>query len=188
MYRWVIVFASALILAFSMGSIINGMSAFVVPLQEAKGWPRGDISLINFFGIMGLAFGGLVMGPIADRKGTRLVVVFGVTVLGLSYIAVSLVTTLWQYYLLFFLAGFFGAGAIFPPVMAAVGNWFLVGAGAAIGIASAGQALGQGAVPFVSSYMITAFGIDWTLRATGIAMLVILIPLALLLRQPPVLD
>ena len=188
MYRWVIVFASALILAISMGSIINGMSAFVVPLQEAKGWPRGDISLINFFGIMGLAFGGLVMGPIADRKGTRLVVVFGVTVLGLSYIAVSLVTTLWQYYLLFFLAGFFGAGAIFPPVMAAVGNWFLVGAGAAIGIASAGQALGQGAVPFVSSYMITAFGIDWTLRATGIAMLVILIPLALLLRQPPAVD
>ena len=69
----------------------------------------------------------------------------GVVVLGLGYLAASLMTALWQFYLLFFIVGFFGAGAIFPPVMAAVGNWFHVGAGMAIGIASAGQALGQAA-------------------------------------------
>lgn len=187
-YRWVIVIASAFILAISMGSIVNGLSAFVIPLEQAYGWQRGDISLINFSGLIGLAFGGLVMGPLADKKGTRPVVLFGVTILGLSYFTASFVNALWHYYLIFFLAGFFGAGAIFPPVMAAVGNWFLVGAGTAIGIASAGQALGQGGIPFVSSYMIAAFGVDWAFRATGIVMLVILIPLALLLRQPPESD
>jgi MFS family permease len=145
-YRWVVVSASALILA-----IVNGMSAFIVPMQDTFGWNRGEIALINFAGIMGLAFGGLVMGPLADRKGTRPVVLFGVCVLGVCYLAASLISSLWQFYALFFIAGFFGAGAIFPPIMAAVGNWFFVGAGVAIGIASAGQALGQGGVPFVSS-------------------------------------
>ena len=29
-YRWTIVFASALILAIAMGSIVNGMSAYIV--------------------------------------------------------------------------------------------------------------------------------------------------------------
>lgn len=184
-YRWVIVSASALILAIAMGAIVNGLSAFIVPMQAEFGWQRGQVALINFAGIMGLAFGGLVMGPLADRKGTRPVVMFGVTVLGLCYSAASLMEALWQFYLLYFIAGFFGAGAIFPPVMAAVGNWFLAGAGMAIGIASAGQALGQGGVPFVSSFLIKSYGASAAFGVTGVFMLVTLVPLSLLLRQPP---
>jgi MFS family permease len=184
-YRWIIVSVSALILAVSMGAIVNGMAAFVVPMQEAYGWDRGSIALINVAGIMGMAFGGLIMGPLADRRGTRPVVFFGAAVLGLCYLATSLATTLWQFYLLMFLAGFFGASAIFPPIMAAIGNWFPVGAGLAIGIASAGQALGQGGVPFASSLMIKAFGINGAFGVTGAVMLAALLPLSLLLRQPP---
>ncbi len=184
-YRWVIVSASALILAISMGAIVNGMSAFIVPMQEAFGWQRGEIAFINFSGILGLAFGGLVMGPQADRRGTRPVVMFGVVVLGLCYLAASVMTSLWQFYLLFFFAGFFGAGAIFSPVMAAVGNWFHVGAGTAIGIAAAGQALGQGGVPFVSSFLINSLGISGAFGAIGGFMLATLVPLTFLLRQPP---
>lgn len=187
-YRWIVVSASALILAISMGAIVNGMSAFIVPMQDTYGWSRGDITLINFAGIMGLAFGGLVMGPQADRRGTRPVVLFGVIVLGSCYLVASVLTSLWQFYILFFLAGFFGAGAIFPPVMAAVGNWFLVGAGMAIGIASAGQALGQGSLPFVSSLLINALGISGAFAVIGAFMLAAMIPLTFLLRQPPALE
>lgn len=185
-YRWTIVGASALILAISMGAIVNGMSAFIVPMQEEFGWQRGGVALINFFGIMGLAFGGLVFGRLADTNGARPVVLFGAIVLGVSYLLASLATALWQYYVVFFIAGFLGAGAIFAPVMAAVGNWFLLGAGTAIGIATAGQALGQGGVPFVSSVLITRLGISGAFTVIGIFMLLTLVPLALLLRQPPV--
>jgi len=184
-YRWTIVAASALILAVAMGTIVNGLSAFVVPMQQLHGWDRGDIALINVAGLFGLAFGGLVMGPLADRKGTRPVILFGSAVLGLCYLAASLATALWQYYALIFLAGFFGAAAIFSPIMATVGNWFPVGAGLAIGIVAAGQALGQGGVPFLSAIMIEKFGVGSTFGATGAAMLAILVPLALLLRPPP---
>lgn len=187
-YRWTIVIASALILAISMGSIVNGMSAFVVPMQQAHGWERGDIALINVAGIVGLAAGGLLMGPQADRRGTRPVVLFGVLAIGICYLTAAFATALWQYYVLMFLAGFLGAAAIFPPIMASIGNWFPVGAGLAIGLASGGQALGQGGVPFASSFLIKSFGISGALAITGAVMLVVLVPLALLLRQPPAIS
>ncbi|MEC7762291.1 MAG: MFS transporter [Pseudomonadota bacterium] len=181
-YRWVVVAAGALILALAMGAIVNGMSAYVVPLEEAHGWDRGDISLINVAGIMGMALGGMMMGVLADRIGTRPVVLIGVTVMGLAYLASALAAQLWQYYGLMFLAGFFGASAIFAPIMSIVGRWFPVGAGLALGIASAGQALGQGGVPFGSALLIKSVGISGALAITGGLMLVVLIPLALLLR------
>ena len=41
-YRWVIVSASALMLALSMGMIVNGTSVFFIPLFDEFGWQRGD--------------------------------------------------------------------------------------------------------------------------------------------------
>ena len=183
-FRWVIVTAVALILALAMGSIVNGMSAYVVPMQDLYGWDRAEISLINVSGIIGLAIGGIVMGRQADRRGARPVVLFGVIALGLSYIAASFASSLWQYYTIMFIAGFFGAAAIFSPVMATVGQWFPIGTGLAIGIASAGQALGQGGVPYLSAMLIERFGVSWSIAITGISMLVLLVPLSLLLASP----
>ncbi|WP_372605616.1 MFS transporter, partial [Actibacterium sp.] len=184
-YRWVIVIAAALILALSMGAIVNGMSAYIVPLQDSYGWARADISLINVSGIVGLAFGGVLTGALADKFGTRPVVLIGGLAMGLSYLGASYATALWQFYVLMFIAGFFGAAAISPPLLAAVGSWFPKGAGLAIGIAAAGQALGQGGVPFASSLLIQSVGTAKALTVTGVAMLLLLVPLALVLRQPP---
>ena len=187
-YRWVIVSACALILAIAMGSVVNGLSAFIVPMQDQFGWPRGNIAFINFSGILGLALGGLIFGRLADSRGARPVVLFGAFVLGASYLLASFATALWQYYLVFFIAGFFGAAAIFAPVIATAGNWFTVSAGMAIGIVTAGQALGQGAVPFISAFLIVKLGATGAFAATGIFMLLTLVPLALLLREPPAPD
>lgn len=184
-YRWVIVFGAALILAISMGAIVNGLSAFIVPMQERFGWTRGDAALINLAGLVGLAFGGVVSGQLADRIGARPVLIFGVVVLGLCYLAAYFLTSLWQFYAVFAIAGFFGAGAIFAPVMALVGNWFAAGAGLAIGIVSAGQALGQGGVPFASSFLIEAYGVQGALGVTGAIMLAVMTPLSLLMRPAP---
>jgi MFS family permease len=181
-YRWIVVTAAALILALAMGSIVNGMSAYVVPLESLHGWDRADVSLINVSGIMGLALGGLLMGSVADRFGTRSVVLFGSTIMGLSYLSSALADQLWQYYTLMFIAGFFGAAGIFAPIISLVGKWFPVGAGLAIGIASAGQALGQGFVPFGSAVLINSLGVSSALAITGGLMLAVLLPLASLLR------
>ena len=157
-YRWVVVFAAAVILALSMGQMVNGLSVFFVPLETEFGWARGDVALINAAGVAGLAAGGILMGRLAPRVGTRTVCLCGAAVMGLCVAAASQASALWQFYLLFAVAGALGASAFFAPLIALVGNWFAAGAGMALGIASAGQALGQGGVPLVSAMMIEAWG------------------------------
>ena len=95
-YRWVIVGTSAIMLAFGVGLIANGLSVFIKPLNTEFGWQRGSVSLIYFAGVMGMALGGIVMGRVADRTATRRVSLFGAIVLGLCLLAAARADALWQ--------------------------------------------------------------------------------------------
>ncbi len=183
-WRWAIVASVAVILAVAMGQLVNGLSVFFIPLEDAFGWARGPVALINSFGLVGLAVGGIAMGAVADRAPIRLVALAGTVAVGGCVLLAAAATQLWQFYLLFFLAGLFGAG-LFAPLVALVGAWFPTGAGLAIGIASAGQAVGQGGVPFGTAFLIEALGWRGAFLAQGVISLALMVPLALLLRPPP---
>jgi MFS family permease len=184
-YRWVIVAAVAAMLALSMGLLVNGLSVFFLPLEQEYGWSRSAVALINAVGLIGLAMGGIVMGYAADRISIRMISLIGAVVLAVCVLAASQAETLWQFYVLFFIAGAVGGGSIFAPLMALVGNWFRTGAGLAIGIAAAGQAIGQGGVPFGAAFLIESYGWRGAFLGLGAICLVTLVPLALLTRDPP---
>lgn len=184
-YRWVIAGAAALMLAISMGQLVNGLSAFFLPLEAAFGATRAEIALINTFGLIGLGIGGILAGRAADRLGARRVVICGAVVTGVTITAASGATALWQLYALFFLAGAFGGGALFGPLMALVGGWFTTGAGLAIGLVAGGQAAGQGLMPLAASLLIDGMGWRGAFAVMGGASLALLVPLALLVRRPP---
>jgi len=184
-YRWVIVIASAVILALSMGLLLNGLTVFFVPLEKAFGWKRGDIALINSAGLVGCAVGGILMGRLADHISTRRICVCGAIVLGSSVMASAYADQLWQFYALYFVAGALGGAAFFAPLVALVGNWFTAGAGLAIGIVSGGQAVGQGGIPLVAALLIPELEWHGALTVLGAAILAIALPLAFLIRDPP---
>ncbi|MSU89824.1 MFS transporter [Rhodobacteraceae bacterium 2CG4] len=184
-YRWTIVLSAAVMLAVAMGLMVNGLSVLIIPLQEAFARSRAEVALINTAGLVGLAAGGILMGRMAEVTSTRAVCLFGAAVFSACVLAASQAQALWQLQLLFFLAGFLGAGALFAPLIANVGNWFGRGAGLALGIASAGQALGQGGVPFVTGLLIGGYGWRAALAILGAASLLLLLPLAALQRPPP---
>jgi MFS family permease len=183
-YGWVVVGAVATILALAMGQLVNGLSVFFVPLEAEFGWPRASVALINSAGLAGLALGGIAMGAVADRAPIRTVALAGVAMVGVCVTLAAGADRLWQFYLLFFTGGVFGA-ALFAPLIALVGGWFPAGAGLAIGIAAAGQALGQGAVPFLGASLIEALGWRGAFLALGGISLGVMVPLALLVREPP---
>jgi MFS family permease len=184
-YRWVIVLTTAAMLAIAMGVMVNGITVFFNSLQFEFRWDRGSVSLINFSGLVGLALGGIVMGRVAGRTTARRVSLFGAGVFGICMLSAAHADALWQLCGLFFVAGFLGAGALFAPLIANVGNWFRSGAGLALGITAAGQALGQGGIPFGTTLLIDAFGWRGALTAIGVIAVFILVPLAMLIRQPP---
>ncbi|MBD1546234.1 MFS transporter [Roseibium aggregatum] len=183
-YRWVIVTAAALILGIAMGTLVNGLSAFLVPLETHFGWERAEVAAINSIGLIGIAAGGIVMGLLADRIAIRTICLLGAGSLSLALLLAAHAQALWQFYALFFAAGVIGGGALFAPVIALVGGWFRAGAGLAIGIASAGQALGQGLVPYVAGYLIQMSGWATAFTMLGIFAAVTLVPLSLVMLDP----
>jgi MFS family permease len=185
-YRpWLVAGSAALMLALVMGTLVNGLTAFFIPIEAAEGWGRSGIAAINSFGLLGLAVGSVAMGFVSDRIGIRALCLIAVTAMGVSLVLTAYAHALWQVYVVFFFAGALGGGALFAPLFATVGNWFPGMAGLAIGIAAAGQAVGQGGVPFLSAYLIERFGWRGAMIALGTAILAVLIPLAACMRDAP---
>ncbi len=185
--RWLMLAAASIMLSVSMGQFVNGLAAFFEPLEREFGWARGDIAFINTAGLIGLGLGGVLMGFLADRVSIRQVAIIGALATGGCIFAASRANSLPQFYVLFFLGGAFGGGALFAPLFALVGGWFQTGTGLAIGIASAGQAIGQGGIPLVNTMLIEALGWRMTFAASGLATLGTLLALAFVLRTPPAL-
>lgn len=182
---WYAVGASAAMLAVIMGMLVNGLTAFFVPMEAAEGWARADIAGINSFGLVGLAVGSVFMGFVTERLSMRGICLLAASTTGACLILASQAGSPWVLYALFFLAGMLGGGTVFAPVFAYVGNWFPKAAGLAIGFAAAGQAVGQGGVPFLAAYLIEQFGWRGAMLALGCGTLAILLPLAFGMRQAP---
>src|SRR5690606_34133543 len=107
---------------------------------------------------IGLAVGSVAMGVLTSRLRMRSICLLAVSTMGASLMLASQAGSPGMLYLLFFLAGVFSGGTLFAPIFAYVGNWFPKASGLAIGFAAAGQAVGQGGVPFVAAYLIESFG------------------------------
>jgi nitrate/nitrite transporter NarK len=73
-------------------------------------------------------------------------------------IALKWQNDLGQLYVLYFLIGALGFAPLFAPLIALTGLWFNERKGLAIGIVTAGGAIGQGVVPYLGRLLITAFG------------------------------
>ncbi|MBD3678875.1 MAG: MFS transporter [Rhodobacteraceae bacterium] len=184
-YRWVIVAVAAAVLCIAQGQIVSGFSVYVLPLEAEFGWARGSVAFVNTAGLLGLGIGGIVMGSLADRVDVRRIALFGAMSLGLGVMAASRATELWHLYLAFFCAGMFGSGSLVAPLTSLVGKWFVQGAGLALGLVAAGQALGQGGVPFGAVFLIESFGWRGAMAAQGAITLALVIPLVLTLRPAP---
>jgi MFS family permease len=172
-------------LAVIMGMLVNGLTAFFVPMEHSEGWVRADVAGINSFGLIGLAFGSVVMGYIADRLSIRAVCLLAASTMGVCLILASQAGSPWMLSGLFFIAGALGGGTLFAPIFAHVGNWFPGTAGVAIGVAAAGQAVGQGGVPFLAAYLIESLGWRNAMLSLGCGTLAILLPLACGMRPAP---
>ena len=166
------------------GALIS-IATFLKPIIADFGWLRGETSLAYMAGAIAMGLGGIAMGYLSDRYSTRPVVIVGILCLGGSLLLLASQSALWQFYLYYCLLGGFGVSALDAPLLANVGNWFNPNKGFAIGLAMAGRALGQGFVPFGSGLLISASGWREAYTTLGILSLVVLLPLAFFIRNPP---
>lgn len=181
--KLLVLVASTVGMAAAYGSITT-ISVLMGPFADTFGWKRSDISVGYALIALGAAVGGLGIGRLVDRFPTGPLAMAGAAALGLGLFAVPYQSDLKAIWALYFLMGVAGFSALYSPLLTSVGLWFGRGRGLAIGIATAGAAIGQATVPPLFE-MLAAEG-DWREAMTiiGLGYIWALTPLMALVGKP----
>lgn len=183
-YGWVIVAVSTVCLALGFGAGAT-VSVFMKPFEQEFGWLRADTSMAYTMHTVGAALGGLVWGSLSDRIGVKKIAFVGAIGLSAGIAALGWQSALPSMYVIYFLIGFAGFACLFTPILALAGLWISARKGLAIGIATAGGAIGQGIVPYVLQLLIADFGWRTGALCLGAGYFILLVPLLFLLRSAP---
>ncbi len=181
-YRWVILVASFVGLAFAYG-LLYSFGVFLKPLQEDLGWTRDMVSWVPSLFMLFLCLTGPVAGWVADKYGPRFIVAFGGFLIGLGLILASRVSTPWHLYIYYSLFVGVGVGCCASSIMPTAMRWFPTRIGTIAGIVACGSSVGVMIMAPLATRAISAYGWRTSCLVIGFCA-AILIVVALILRKP----
>jgi sugar phosphate permease len=159
-YGWVIVAVAFVGAGLASGVSLWGASVFVIPMTDELGWSRATFFLA--FTVRGAVIGLVspLIGQVFDsRHGPRLAMIGGGVLLAGSMVLMRSVDSLWQFILLFGVAGGLAdIGSGFTISQTLVPKWFVLKRGRALGVAIAGVGLGATVFPVAVSSLVDAVG------------------------------
>ncbi len=185
-YGWVVLGCVCLAGFARQGPAVAVLSIFVAPMTEHFGWSRTEISGAVSIGGTLAAVISPVIGPMLDRRGARLVLCLAVLGTGLATMALSLVESLFAFYLLFCFARMTWAGPYDLGLYGALNAWFVARRATANSIATAAQISGLVVLPILAQFAMRDG--DWRAGwvAVGATVLVVgFLPVWLLLVRRP---
>ena len=158
------------VLLTTIGGVGMWSVVVVLPAVQAEfGAARGAAALPYTLTMVGFAFGGVLMGRLADRFGILAPLALGGICLFLGYGATALSTNLWQFALAHgLLIGLLGSSAAFGPLMADISLWFARRRGIAVSICAAGNYLAGTLWPPLVQHAVTTYG--WRATQGGIGL------------------
>jgi MFS family permease len=183
-YGWVIVGAGMVVTCVGIGTMMS-LGVFLQPLGETMGWSRTGISVAALLNFLGMGVGSFFWGALSDRLGPRVVVLSGGVLLGLGLVVASQAATLLQFQLCFGLIVGLAAGSAYTPMMAVTTRWFTAHRSLAVALVSAGMGFGSMTMAPLARWIISAY--DWrtAMLVLGDLAWLVVIPVALLVRNPP---
>ncbi len=156
----------------------------VMPSVQAEfAASRADVSVPYTLTMIGFALGNFVVGRWVDRYGVALTLSVCSTGVAIAYILAALSPSLWMLIVLHFFIGF--ASAIgFGPLIADLSKWFLKRRGIAVALVASGNYLSGSIWPLALEAVAGDESWRWSYTAIGVVTLLVVPPLALLLRRP----
>lgn len=180
-YGWILL-GVVMLMTFSSAGSRFSFSVFVKPMSESLDWDRATIS-----GVLGLnlLLAGL-MRPVAgfcvDRYGPKAVYLVGLSLCGISLLATSFTTELWQFFLFFGVMLALGYGSASPVTTTTlVSAWFYGRRAFALSLSSSGTALGELIIVPMAMFIVLLVGWTQAFRVLSGWMLFIVLPIAFLL-------
>jgi MFS family permease len=185
-YGWKVVGATFVMALLSFGLGFYGISVYVASLQRLHGWSASAVSApVTVYYVAG-ALLTTVIGDVYERFGPRLVVAAGSVAMAAGVAALGVVSEPWQLYPLFLVMSVgWGAmsGAAINIILA---PWFQRRRGLAVSLAFNGATCGGVIVAPGLIVMIGVMGFTPALGAAALALLLVLVPVAVVvMRRSP---
>ena len=185
-YGWWIVVISAVIDALKHGTFNRGFTLYVLPLRKELGIGVAAISLADMLGRMVAGILGPLAGYAVDRFGARAMLIFGGVASGLGFMLLTLTKSYWYFLVIFvgllslgFRAGYNNA------TVPALNQWFRRRRSLAMSTASTGTGVGGFLVTPLMGLLVLTVGWRTAAMVSGIGIIAIVVPLALLVRRTP---
>jgi MFS family permease len=182
-YGYVIV-AAALFMAIVMWGARLSFGVFFSPVLEEFGWTRaatsGGFSLTWVFtGLLSIA-----VGRLNDKFGPRLIMTIAGFVVGLGYLFMSQLSSIWQLYLFYGLISI-GMSAVLVPTLSTVARWFVKMRAFMTGVVLAGTGIALMVIVPAANQAILNYGWRTAYIIVGIVVIVIVVIAAQFLRRDP---
>ena len=183
-YGYTVVVAALCIMVVIWGTYF-AFGVFFKPVLTEFDWTRAVTSGAFSLAMVVQGLIGIAMGGLTDRLGPRIVMTLCGILLGLGYLLMSQIGTVWQLYLFYGVIIGIGMSGSFVPLASTVARWFVARRGMVTGIVVAGIGIGTLIGPPVASWLISTY--DWRTSyiIMGSLVLVFIVLVAQLLRRDP---
>ena len=183
-YGWYMVGAGTGLQFLQSSLLMQSFGAYVAVLRDDQGWSKTALSGAAALQQMEAAILGPALGWFIDRFGPQGLIRMGVVVFGIGFMLLSRVESLPAFYGAFVVMAIGSSFCGFFPINVALIHWFDRWRARALSSLSLGLALGGVFVPVIA-WSITTFGWRSTAFASGIAYIVVGLPLALVIKRRP---
>ena len=184
-YGWVIV-ATGFVIHFFGGGSRFAFGLMLKPMVDDLEWTRTTVSLLVTCFMLVSALTMPVAGRLADRYSLKGILAAGVAAGGVGLGLMRNVAAPWHAFALYGVVNGLGnAGASNPTVGVMVSRWFRERTGAAVSIATSGNAVGQLVIIAALASTIESLGWRNAFAVLGAASLVVVLPTVLLAVRAP---
>lgn len=150
-YGWVVLALVCCTGFVRQAPAVATLSIFISPMTEEFGWSRfgisGAVSLGGFLAAIASPF----LGSFMDRHGPRAILVFAVIMTGIACLSLSVINSLFLFYLFFCIARMNFAGPFDLGIYGVINNWFIRQRPLATSVANLVQALGLASMPLIAN-------------------------------------
>ena len=183
-YGYVVVIAATVIMVASYGAFYS-FGIFFKPILEDFHWTRAMTS--GAFSLATILSGvtSVLVGRLTDRFGSQMVMTLVGLLLGLGYLLMSQISSIWQLYLFYGVLIGLGMGGPFVSLLTTIARWFVARRGLMTGIVLAGIGVGSIIVPPVANWLISNFNWHTSYVILGIMVLALIVPSAQFFRAKP---
>jgi MFS family permease len=182
-YGYVIVTA-ALFMSIVMWGARVSFGVFFAPVLNEFGWTRaatsGGFSLSWVF--TGLS--SIAVGKLNDKCGPRLIMTVAGVVVGLGYLLMSRLSSIWHLYLFYGLISI-GMSAVLVPTMSTVTRWFFKMRAFMTGIVLTGTSIALMTILPVANRAISKYGWRTAYIIVGSAVIAVVVIAAQFLKRDP---